>query len=406
MMNEEKGNKSLIIVILIILGIILTGVAQLITWGNIDVETKIGGDLIGGSATLEAEFTQYSVDYAVETNRMGDSNEIKDNKIFLTGMGDFQANVGEILDSFNEKEYNIKGSTYNAQNERVYTNISVTTQSDMIPWWPDGMGQKCTIVVSLETLGSTTETVLIDQIWFEKWSEWDEEIDDYTKKEIIWQDEPNEKLLHMGDSKSYSTSLSIDSKHPRVGIVGRVNLSIVDTDGNQIRQILPFASDSHPTTINIYSMEGNQFTSVVLMVIAFPLTLLSLTFGILAIPLHFKKPRAGRVLMLIAGILGLLGVVLYLNGLNTLVELLDSALVTDIRAGYELNYMVVSLPLISAILMFVAFGLTFMKRPDEPLSVEAPQRKIEKQQEIVFKAIETKPTVKKRSGKKKARKIE
>ncbi len=377
-----------ILSILLLVSLILVIISQLFSWGSLDVDAKIGGGLISATAGLEAEFNEYSVNYNVETNRMGEVNKIEENKIFLTGMGDFQENVGELLDSFKDKEYTIKASTILNTSGREYTNITVQTHSELVPWWPAGMGQKCTITIIIDSYGSTTQKVQVDKVWFEQWSAWDDDIDDYTKKKIVWESSKNDILSGKGSSKSYSTQISIDSKDPRVGIVGRVNLTILDKNGNQIRQILPFASDSHPTTINIYSMEQGQFISIILMVLAFPFTIIGLVFGLLAIIIvnlqRQKRSKKARGLIIISAIFILLGLVFYLNGLNTLVDLLDSALVTNIRDGFELNTPIISLQAISVVLLFITFGLTFVKRDEE---------KIPEQEQITDESSKDKPTL-------------
>jgi hypothetical protein len=397
-LNRDDLNLKVLISIFAIVAFILVIISQFFYWGSLDAEVKIGGDLIASAeASLEADFNEYKVSYAVNTERGEESNTIKDEKVFLSGMGDFQENVGEILDSFKDKKYTIRSSKYNNEGEREYTNVTVTTHSELVPWWPDGMDQKCEIIVTIDTFGSSTEKVIIDRVWLELWSDWDDDLDDYTKKETVWEKKSYTELKSAGSEKSYSAEISVDTDNQRYGLVGRVNMTIIDDEGNQIRQILPFASTSHPTTINIYSMGQDQFISIVLMVVAYPLSLISIVFGLIAIMFLFFKKRIGRYLLLTAAILGLLGFIFYLNGLNTLVDLLDSALVTDIKSGYELDWSIMSLPIVSAILLFIGFGLTFLMGREiavpkaAGVAVKKGPDKAGKQPTIVFKAIETEP---------------
>jgi hypothetical protein len=329
----------------------------------LNVETKINnpfGDDV--EVSLDAEFNEYSVDYSTETTRGDETKRNESSTNFLTGMGNFQKNVGEILDSFKEKEYLIKALTWNNVTGRNdYTNITVKTQVDFVPWWPVDMPQKCSVTVSIDSINDLTQKVIINRVWVEVWTDWDDDQIDYKKKFVIWEKKLNQELFKAGDSKTFKTELSMDKDYGKFGLVGRIDITVIDKDGSENRKILtPFTEDSHPSTINLYTITQNDFISVILMVLAFPFTLVSIILILIALPFVFKSHRIGTILILISAILGLLAIIFYINGLNTIINLLDSSLKTDIREGYSLNMAIISIIISSIILLFIAFAFSFL----------------------------------------------
>jgi len=370
----EKGNTlmKIIAIICVIFSLIIIISIQFITWGELNVDAEVkGGGLIGGGisvkASLESEFNQYSIDYEVITNRSGEVSRTKETKIFLTGMGDFQGDVGELVDSWSDKNYSHKQSSFDQQGYRVHTNVTIHTHSELIPWWPVDIAQKCSVDVVIDTYSANTEFVQIKRVWFELWYNWDDELDDYTKSKVVWEKNPNDKIAGVGAGKEYNAEISIDKDYGKAGIIGRMELSIMNKDGSEFKGPPPFASDSHPTLINIFTVEQGEFYNIILMVVAFPVTIIGMCFAIIAIPFIFKSHRAGTVLLLIALIIGILGFVFYINGLNTLVNVLDSSfklngLSIDVPAGFELNAMLIPAISMSIILLVIGFIISLLNQ--------------------------------------------
>lgn len=396
-MNKGSTKLKAIIFIILLISLCLIIISQFGSWGTIDVQTKIGGSL--REVELEAEFNEYSVDYNVITLRDGKViNQSSDYKVFLTGMGDFQKNVGEILDSYKTKDHVLKASILDINiGDFVYTNVKITTKVDFLPWWPMDMPQKVHVIVSIDSFNNLTQKVIINKVWIDRLTDWDDEIDDYTKSEKIWETSPNDELTKSGQSKKYSTEITITKDYGKFGLVGYADITVIDTDGEPVTRILkPYTSKSHPATINLYSMTQGEFFSIITMIIAFPLSIICIILIGLALPFVFKSHRIGTWLILIAAIIGTLAIYFYINGLNILVDLLDSELETDIRGGFSFNMVFLSLPIISATLLYVGFIFSFLnhlpKAEKESRSwlkrKEGVEPKDEEKPEIVFKTLD------------------
>jgi hypothetical protein len=419
LLKIKKGSMILKVLTssIMIISILLILYLQTITWGELNAETSIGSQVLEVEidAKLESEFNEFSIDYAIITNRSGEINKTEDYKIFQTGLGDFQENLGEILDSWKDKDYKINSYHYTDQGAREYTNFTIHTHSNLIPWWPVGMEQSCTVEITADTYGSEIEKVQIKRVWFEIWYDWDEEKGDYTKKKVVWEKSPNDNINGLGGSKKYDAKFSIDEDFGKVGIVSRVELKILDSKGAENVQIAPFSSTSHPTTINIFTMEQNEFYSIILLVLAFPFTLISLILTVLAIPLVLLSHRLGTILILVALIVGILGYVFYFNGFNTLIDVLDSTfklngMSIDVPAGLELNGLVPLIYGVSMALLVTGFITAFInqlpKQPKQKKEKKGKKDKKEKRSARTFKPSEpSKPSeLTKRSKTRKSKK--
>ncbi len=417
--NLKTNILKIIIIVFLIISICLTIASQFMPWANIYFETKNEGAKLN-KVSLEADIYESKIDYKVFTNQTkggiggigggiisspgssSDKPEYKFNytnesKVFLTGLGGFQKDIGEVLDSWVDREYTIKALIWNTEaGKNDYTNITVKSEVDLIPWWPVDIAQKCKITVAIDSTNNLTQRIEVDRIWIELWTDWDDEEIDYTKSKVIWEKKSNDKLYNEGDKKTYTADISIDKNYGKVGLAARVEISVIDMDGNTTKKIIsPFTSESHPTTINIYTMEKSEYYNIIFMVLAFPFTIVSLILIGIALPLTFIRSRAGTILILIAAILGILAITFYINGVNTLVSLLDSVLAADVKEGLSFDQTALLIPSIAVVLSFISFGLAFINqrpkikaKPGENVKVvEWKKGSKDKKQKLVFKPI-------------------
>ena len=187
-----------------------------------------------------------------------------------------------------------------------------------------------------------------------------------------------------GDSEEYSADLTLDKNYGKVGLVGYAEVEVIDSNGESVNKIItPFTSTTHPATVNIYTIEQSELFGVLLMIVAFPLTLISIIFGMIAIPLVFKRHRFSSYLLLSAGIIGALALIFYINGLFTLVNLLDSSVKETldtgvIGEGFNLNYGVLLIPITTVIMFFIGSVLAFLNRiPKAEAKAIAERKKLE-----------------------------
>ena len=396
----KKGSIELKVfaIICIIVSMSLVMITQFMSWGELDVNAGIKSGLLGVqvNATLESEFNEYSIDYTIITNRSGEVNRTEERKIFQTGLGDFQANVGELLDSYKDKQYVIKSYQYNTMGVREYTNVSIHTHSDIIPWWPVGMAQKCSLTVTTNTFGTETQAVIVKRVWFQLWYAWDDELDDYTKSKEVWKTSPNDNLVGVGSSKKYQAEFSIDEDYGRVGLVGRVELSIINDENVENVQIEPFASTSHPSTINLFTLEQGEFYNIVLIVLAYPFTIISLVLSVIAIPLILLSNRFGTIILIISVIIGVLGIVFYIQGINMLVTVLDSSfelsgLSIDVPGAFKFNALIIPYFSLAMVLLVISFILSFINQMPKERKKKGDKRKGKEKEldepKITFKTI-------------------
>jgi hypothetical protein len=350
---DEKFKKFLkyIAIIFIIAGAAIAAVGLELEWCKVDAEKVHYGPI---DVNLTAEFNSYSVDYegdaALNRSRapsivnlaggltQGTSIEIEDEKIFLTGMGDFQENIGVFYDSTKTVTYERSASHWNGSDYNEVT-VEITTQVDMIPWWVQGMAQPCEVTVKLIELDENVE-VIIQKVWIELQLDWNKDEREYTKTETIWKKNVNDNLFAVNDAKTYKTDVTLEEDYGRVGIVGKAEVIIIDTETDETIQPI----ERKPLTINIYTLSQSEGLDIVMIIMAFPLAIISVILSILSIILIIFNKRAGSYLSVVAFILMILVVIFYFRGMATLLNQISivedyfswsyGIIVTGIGAGF------------------------------------------------------------------------
>lgn len=405
-MDIDSGKIRLGLFGTLLLSLIFMMISQIVVWGTLDVDTKIGP----ADASLEAEFYEHSVNYEITGNMSSDGGilgglggglvgdakiDIKENKIFLTGLSEFQENIGLILDSYKDKSHTISTSIWNNQTEEYEkTRVSVETHIDLIPWWAPGIGQKCSVTVQLYEPGNC-QYVNIDKIEIIIWRKIDEVNQVYIESSNpIKETSPNQKLSQQNESITYDFDVSISEDYGRVGIIGVVDVTIVDKQNNEVpgNTVINLGkSDPLPTarTNNIYTMDQSEALSIVLMVAAFPLSIIGIIFMFIALPLINCCIRKASWVILGAMVLSILAFAFYMNGINTLVNLLDSVLVTPVRENFTWTPFF-ALPVSSVVLIIMAFIFSWKLRSEDIKKSEATEAKKVKR----GKAKESLPTFK------------
>ena len=361
-----------IIIVLLLASISLTLGPIFLKWGTLDVDTKIGP----ASASLDADFYEHSVNYVITGNMSSDSSgiiggigggitkgvtvDIHENKTFLTGLGEFQENIGLILNSHKDKRYKITTSIQNSQTEEYEdTVIWITTHIDLIPWWPEGVGQSCSVKVTLAEPG-LIQNIVIKEVKIILWRELDFGKQTYSESsKALAKTSPNDKLSKLNESKKYDFNVAIGGDYGQVGIIGVVEVTIIDLDGNEVpaNTIINLGkSDPMPAgrSNNINTMSQGQAASVVLMVLAFPISIISIVFMIIAIPFVFNRHRICSGIIITALILNVLAFIFYINGIETLIGLLDSVLETPVRENFTWSG-IIALPIIGIGLLIPAY---------------------------------------------------
>ena len=389
-MNINPNSMKYIITLFLIISILGTIMSQFAVLGTLDVDTKIGP----ADASLDADFYEHGVNYVISGNMSsggliggiaGDMKlEIRDNKTFLTGLGEFQENIGLILDSYKDKKHTIKASILDTETEEFDdTKVWVQTQVDLIPWWPEGVNQKCSVTIILVEPGNC-KNVVIDNVQIIVWRDFDNSKQVYTQSsEPLAEKSTNRQLSRVNESVSFDFYVKISEDLGRFGVIGVVELTIIDKSDNEIpKNTIINLGETEPMpaarTINIYTADSGESVSVILMVAAFPLSIISMIFMILALPFVVYPKRGASGLILFAAILSLLAIIFYVNGINTLVNMIDSVLKTEVRENFSWNIELI-LPIIPVVLLFIAYIFAFMVRPpkkkDKKKGIDKPGKK-------------------------------
>ena len=348
-----KERIGVFIIVFLVISICLTSFALTIPWGKVDAHTKFGP----APVDLKLDLYEHKVKYDInaEVGILGKNISISDDKMFLTGLGEFQGNMGVVFDSYKDVKYRIYPETWDCTGTVVY----VKTHTDQIPWWAVNMPQKISISVVLNETGNHFSRLRIDEVKLIVWKGWDNETRDYTNHATVWKFSPKDDYLYKtGDSKTYTHEITINEKYDKIGIVGLVNVTIIDTMGGENTDSGEYyVGNSSMWTINIMMISQTQAVSIMLMVIAFPLTIVGMIFCVIAIFFVYKQKRIGILIILLAGILQMLAVVFYVNGINTLIGLIGF-----VEPWFSWTYGLF-LSTASFILLFVAFVIMLKFRP-------------------------------------------
>jgi hypothetical protein len=353
-MDEKLKDKlRLFSVIFLIIGAAVAGIGLQLEWCKVDAEQAYYGPI---DVNLTAEFNAYSVDYEGDASLNKDrapsvlglaggltqdtSIEIEDEKTFLTGMGDFQENIGVFYDSTKTVSYERSASHWNGSDYNEVT-VEITTNVDMIPWWVEGMAQPCEVTIKLIELDENVQ-VRIQKVWIELQLDWDKDNREYERTEELWKKDVNDNLFAVNDVKKYKTEVTLDEDYGRVGVVGKAEVIVIDTENNDNIQTI----ERKPLTINIYTLSQSEGIDIVLIILAFPLAIVSIILSIIALILIITKKRIGAYFSIAAFILLILVVIFYFRGMETLLNQISivedyfswsyGIVVTGIGAGFML----------------------------------------------------------------------
>ncbi len=352
MKEQTRENLMYFTIIFLIVGASVAGIGLNLEWCKVDAQQAEFGPI---DVNLTAEFNAYRVDYEGDAKLNKDrtpggfgglaggltegiTKEIEDEKMFLTGMGDFQENIGVFYDSTKTVKYESSGSRWNGTDYNEIT-VEISTHVDLVPWWIVGISQPCEITVKLL---ETTENVniVVNKIWLELQRDWDEDEREYTRTKVIWDKSVDYQMVNINDSKKYKTDVTIDKDYGRVGLVGKANITITDTETQTTVNTL----EPGVLTINIYTLSQSEGVDIVLLVLAFPIAIVSIILTVLAILLILLKKRAGAYVAISAFILMLLIIIFYYRGMVTLLNQIDiiqdyfewsyGIVVTGVGAGF------------------------------------------------------------------------
>lgn len=178
------------------------------------------------------------------------------NKIFSIGIIiilSFIATFGVVFFSSNSAEagsypytskYSINVQTWDYTNTWIDVTTGIKSQE-----WIINKTQECSVTITLNQ-SDNVEKITIHEVWVAIYSEYIESQEKYGEMQIVSSIQTNDELYLEGDEKEYSFNIKIDGENERLGIVGHVDLTMEDVNGQtDIVQVKPFTSSSHPQNI-------------------------------------------------------------------------------------------------------------------------------------------------------------
>lgn len=350
----------------VVILILITGF--LLPWGSIDGAGNMGGV----DAEAEVDFYPYKLEYVAKADTSGvtggsgyqmitglaGSNDLISDQVDnldervsgnITREGEFkyynpnqagmQGDAGILYDSYSLKEYNYILVPMVAEDGYVY--VWVRTETDMVPWWVAGTAQEVTVTLEINKDKTETEfqQVIVEEMWLEIWVGFDDEKQEFTSRgfePLYFEEAKGKHLAKTGvdsngnstySSISYSKKITLDGDkfddYERVGIVGRVKLSLLDKDGQEEALTAePATKKTPPSTVNVMVMPTEDAVSVAGFIFVFPLAIIAFVLVIAATILSVKKRRLSFIFFIISGILVLIIPVLFVSGIGTISDLI------------------------------------------------------------------------------------
>jgi hypothetical protein len=396
-----KKNLKMIVLNMCVLSVLFAVLSQTVSWVKFNADTGIGGlaDL-----ELDAEFYEARVEYKAKaeveedlggfggmlgglidlggiTSEAGGRNVTipPDTIYYYEGLGRFQELVGVLYGTTKDADYWLNFLTSRTNDTRV----NVNTHTDVIPWWPEGIGQEITVTIKLIEVDGV-ENIRVNEVWIEVWKDWDEDDREYTSSpNKVWSTKPGDYLYELNDTVEYRHSITVEREWgDRVGIIAKVNLTFTDIyNETNDRPRQPFPSTKHPQIlVNIIPITQGQTFSIILMVLAFPVTIIGIIVTGIAILLVALQHRKRRSFLLGGAIINWMGVVFFVVGANTLIDLVEF-----IKPEWVTwNVLGLLIPIIAGAFLFIAFLLDIRYSPKEEKPTKAEEAGAPAEDEIKF----------------------
>jgi hypothetical protein len=311
------GPRPTAAMVVLLVGMMLLSTSLALPWANLKVDTKLGPIPV----SLDAQVSEYGVSYTADLSGtqgliQGTGNinkKITDKKVFITGLGSFQELIGFIKGSSKYRNYTTEIFTTPPNN----AHIVVETYAATIPWWPVGVSQEVKVTVSMSEPPQNISHVNIKRVWIEL----HQTVNGQDRHKDLWETSPtSDKLTNMGDSISYSSKVVVNSDLGNFSIVGMAQLEVIDKGGTS------GSGNGHeikatPKMINLWTISNSRTARIAMLLMAMPLTVLSIVMLLASAIASYAKSRWAWKLAAIAAILGLLSVAFYYLGVGALIEL-------------------------------------------------------------------------------------
>lgn len=377
MRTDEKKSKLFRVLglALAIASIAMMMIAAMMPWAALNGKTKVGPIPV----SLDADLMEYGLNYKANLGNLSDAplfsgigskipSEMSGNKVFLTGLGEFQDTIGFVKGTSKEKV--IKVNTYTWPPPQNGTaDVRITTYVKTIPWWPVGLGQDVGIKVELTAAYNITE-LKVQKVWFEL--QRPANGNGTPQHKTVWESSPADSLKKAGDEKTYWGKAVVDEDLGEFSVLGYIQLELIDEFGhsNKKPQGGYYEFNPGPREIKLWTMSTEKTAKIALMAGSFPITItgtIILATGAVLGLFGKGRDRLGRLswkLCLAGSILSIMAVPFYIAGVNALVDLTGY---TSWLSWRPVFYLAIAGACISAI----PGSLFFLTRP--PAAPEPPK---------------------------------
>lgn len=348
---KDKGDlRFLIPVGMVSVSILLMALSMMpgMTWANFDRSSSIGP----ADYRLQADFDAVGFNYRLDvvTDQGGviggiggisGNRTVEDGKAYPMVRGEVFDKIGLLYNSYRTKSfrYELKMRTPpqdsgvewdQAGNPAAYLNVSL--ESDLIPWWPEGMGRTMTVRIALSEVDLIEQVsreqidrfrVEITSISLKAQTGYDKETGSYTGSPVDISDKET-KMVFSDPGDTHSTDFEVEYPEgtDAAGFYVEVAGNMTDFWGRAELSPLP----GKPNNINVYPMSRGQFVQGFGIVLALPLMVISIILGIVFVVWSSIKKKAGAGPIVPAFILSTVAPVWFSIGINAAVELLGERL--------------------------------------------------------------------------------
>jgi hypothetical protein len=189
-------------------------------------------------------------------------------------------------------EYTINPKSWNSSQTKINIITGIRTLD-----WISNISQKCSVTVILNQ-SDNVQKIIIHEVWITIYGIYNETRDTYSGGQVAADIQTNDELYKEGDLKEYTFSFAIAGEHERFAIVGHVDLTMIDVDGQEDYTIIePFVQDTAPpNSLKISVSELSEFFdfSTFLMYVAFG-AILGVIVAVILFAIYVKKKETSHL---------------------------------------------------------------------------------------------------------------
>lgn len=288
-------------------------------WGNLSAHTSFAGIKVD----VDADVYVQKIDYeASGKGKVALANRdvnisMAAEKTYTGGLGEFQETIGFIKGSGKDFYYCV---TYYSTSSQEEANLEVWTHSDLIPWWPVGIPEKCKAHVVLTSITSGIESITVTGTQI-KMLPGDADMAQYDPVKLASKG-MDATLTKVGDSATADFSVTLSKDYGYVRIFALAEMTPKGKAGTGDFKVQPgYSSTKGPAGIALWTIGQDRTARIGMMVAAYPMLLVGVLFAAIAMVAMWPSPKWAWRMGLVSAVLLLLAVAFFMTGITALIEL-------------------------------------------------------------------------------------